>query len=192
MYKQCDLACPIHAEISYWMDRCNIYMDNPILNSDPRLISSAVRVLEDNKGSSVFVRSDNTVETADRLAYCAICLHGRGTGLSHGIYNLNFSLYVDEIKRSWQTRSESEDLEYMRIWSNSSTYLIVSHMDFVKFGDFESQTLLGLLQQRMSPSKTTLCVIPDKNKLVGSGPFFSQVNAMTILGDKNKKGAVRL
>lgn len=173
----CDLACSVHAEISYWMERCNIHMDNPVLLSSDDAINRAVMLIESHTGKTVSVSSKDTVFTGDLLSYVAICLHGTGTAFTNGIYKLNFSEYIDEIKRSWQTRDEPESLEFMRIWANTESYLIITGLDYVKFGDFESQTMLQLLQNRRSPNKTTFVVIPEKNSLVGSNTsgFFTQL-----------------
>lgn len=173
-WKQCDLACPIHAEISYWMERCNIDMSNPVLKCGKQAIDKAMSIIQSREGKLSVFRSKNPDIAADTLAYCAICLHGRGTALSHGIYSLNFANYIDETKRSWQSKYEPEDLEFMRIWSNSASYLIVSGLDYVKFGDFECQTLLRLLQDRRSTTKSTY-IVYGKENLVGSSDFFGRL-----------------
>lgn len=66
-------------------------------------------------------------------------------------------------------KSEPEDLEYTRIWTDSCKVLIVSNMDYVKFGDFESQTLLNILQSRQSSDKKTIIISPPVNRLVTGG-----------------------
>ena len=48
----------------------------------------------------------------------------------------------------------------MRIWSESAKILVVSNTDYVSFTDFESQTLLNLIQQRQSEGLTTIIVRP--------------------------------
>ena len=62
----------------------------------------------------------------------------------------------------------SDDLEYMRIWSETAKVLIISNFDYVTFGDFECQTLLTLLQSRQSEGFTTVLVTPPINSIVGS------------------------
>ena len=173
----CDLSCSVHAEISYWMERCNISMDNPVLHSSIESIQYCTSILEENKGKFVVVKCKDTVEFGDLLSYVAICLYGRGTALTHGIYKLNFAEYIEEIKHSWQLKSEPESLEFMRIWANTENYLIINGIDFVKFGDFESQTLLQLIQSRRSPQKCTILVVPERDSLVGNNTslFFTRL-----------------
>ena len=50
---------------------------------------------------------------------------------------------------------------------NSAKLLIISNLDYVNFGDFESQTLLTLLQDRERKDVTTILVSPPPNQLVG-------------------------
>ena len=176
MWRQCDLACPKHAEISYWMERCGVTMDSPVLKMDSQILESAVKFVEDNTGHiKTYITKDSTVIQAELLSYCAICLHGRGTQFSHGIYNLNFAEYLDELRQTWQTKYDSEKLQYMKIWSQSATYLIISHLDYVRFSDFECQTLLMLLQNREKPEKSTFIVTPPLSELVGNGSFFPRL-----------------
>ena len=120
---------------------------------------------------SYFAR--DTIKVAKAFCYCAICLYGQGTAFSGGVYHLNFHKYIDEIKKSWNTRYETDWLEYARLWSMSSDYLIISHMDYIKFNDFESQTLLSILQERSKPDKTTIVVVPKLNQIVGEGNFYA-------------------
>ena len=47
-WKQCDYACPIFAEISYWMERCNIDIRNPVLKSDQAAINKGIEIREGN------------------------------------------------------------------------------------------------------------------------------------------------
>lgn len=172
-YKQCDLACPIHAEISYWMERCNLDMNSSVLHESQKRLDLVKPIVENTTRPIQVIKSVTPVATADLISYYAICLYGHGTALNGGIYNLNYSEYLEETKRSWQTKYEPEDLEFMRIWSNSSDYLVISHLDYVKFNDFESQTLLNLMQSRDKPNKFTYIVIPnDLSYLVGYGSFF--------------------
>lgn len=168
----CDNACHVHAEIAYWMERCNIKINNPVLHIDTAQLNQCIDLIEGNIGKVNVYRAKNTVATADLFCYCAICKHGLGTGLNGGVYNLNFSKYIEEIRKSWQTRYESEELEFMRIWSNSAEFLIISRLDYVNFGDFESQTLLNIMQSRLHPDKSTYIIIPSEVNLLGKGDGF--------------------
>lgn len=172
-YTQCDMACPVHAEVTYWMERCGITMDNYALHASADNIQKFRNLLESGTGKINAIKAEKTVLAADLLSYCAICMYGHGTALSGGVYNLNYSEYIEEIKHSWNTREEDELLQFMKIWSSAANYLIISHLDYINFKDFESQTLLGLLQSREGAKKSTFIVIPKSSNLIGSGSFYN-------------------
>ena len=94
------------------------------------------------------------------------------------MYKLNFSQYLDETKKSWNTRYNSEHLEDVNIWINSSKYLVISNLGLIRFGDFESQTLLALLQQRYDTDKYTYVFLEKgKYSLLGKSDslFYSKL-----------------
>lgn len=174
----CDLACPVHAEILYWMKRCGLDINNPILNSSTAKIQYVTNLIKQNRYTVSAFKADKPVDSAHLFSYVAICNYGLGTGLNGGVYHLNFQQYLDELKQSWQTKFDSDDLSNMRIWNQSSNYLIISNLEYVKFGDFESQTLLSLLQSRDKPDKTTFIILSKKEPLVGSDSvFFSRLKS---------------
>ena len=172
----CDLACPRHAEILYWMKRCNLDINNPVLNSSSTKIQYVTELIKNNLNTICVFKADKPIDSANLFSYVAICNYGLGTGLNGGVYHLNFQNYIDELKRSWQTKFDSEDLMNIRIWNQSANYLIISNLEYVKFGDFESQTLLSLLQSRDKPSKSTFIILNKKEPLIGSDSvFFSRL-----------------
>lgn len=170
--KQCDLACPAHAEIKYWLDRCGIDIENNVYRTDASTLDSVRHIVESSTNRLNSMRVKDTLKASDLFCYCAICLYGRGNAFNGGVYNLNFHKYIDEIKKSWTNRYESEWLEYARLWNLSSDYLIISHLDYINFNDFESQTLLTLFQERNKSNKTTFVLLPKGIKLVGKGQFY--------------------
>jgi hypothetical protein len=69
----------------------------------------------------------------------------------------------------------------MKIWSETSKVLIISNFDYVNFGDFESQTMLNLIQQRQANNLVTILVSPQIGSLVSGkkSSFFDMlVNMM--------------
>lgn len=177
----CDAACPALVETSYLLERNDINMNSFVFKREPKYLASAINTLDKCRGKAKVVTATNTVNTAELLTYCAICQNWKGSRLHCNVYNLKYSTYIESIKQSWTTRTEPEDLEYMRIWSQSAKVLIISNLDYVSFGDFESQTLLNLLQYRHNPDQTTIIVTPPVNSLVGKGMFFVKLQQM--LGD---------
>lgn len=176
-YKQCDLACPANTEISYWMKRCGISMKNPCLSASKNKIDRARELLDEHSGETCYYKSSNPIEAADIFCYTAICLHGRGTALGNGIYHLDYASYIDKIKDSWNDHIESYDLQMIKVWINAAKYLFISNLDYVKFGDFESQTMLKLFNDRRDSDKTTF-LISGKEDLIGVGNFFPRLQSV--------------
>lgn len=171
----CDNSCPTLVETSYLLERNGISMKSSVFNQDEDTIKSADMIINAATDTikSVLTTGD-TVQVAEILTYCAICRNWQGSRLHCNVYNLRYSKYIEELKKSWTTKIEPESLEYMRIWSNSAKVLIISHLDFVNFGDFESQTLLNLLQSRQNTSQTTIIVSPPVSALVGKRSIGTQ------------------
>lgn len=178
----CDKSCPILVETSYLLERNGIGMDSDVFSASPTIIDNCVRFIteSDSKTSTFVVPSyQDTVQFADLLTYCAICLNWQGSRLHCNVYNLKYSRYIDELKKSWSTKGEPESLEYMRIWSESAKVLIISNLDYVNFGDFESQTLLNILQFRQTNRLTTILVTPPIKSLISTKPsaFFNSLKS---------------
>lgn len=162
----CDNSCPILVETSYLLERNGISMKSPVFNSSPEYIERAVSLLNKSSGQLSIATCQDTVSTAELFTYCAICLNWQGSRLHCNVYNLKYSTYLEDLKRSWTTKSEPESLQYTKIWASSAKVLIISNIDYVNFGDFESQTLLNLLQSRENTGQTTIIVSPNIHKLI--------------------------
>lgn len=171
----CDKSCPRLVETSYLLDRNDINIGSHVFSEK----SEIYRILEDSfsditSGLGVLVTND-TVRYSNILTYLNICKFWRGSRLHCDVYNLRYSKYIDSLKSTWNGSSESEELQYMKIWSNSAKVLIISNFDYVKFGDFESQTMLNLLQSRQSDGKVTILVSPPITSLVSTNSKFFDV-----------------
>ena len=190
----CDQSCPVLAETSYLLERNNINMNNKVFSAPDDKMQKMLGILAaaDGRFGTYIVPSDETsFYSADLLTYCAICKYWKGSRLHCMVYNLKYSKFVDELKKSWSGSGESELLEYMKIWSESAKVLIISNFDYVNFGDFESQTILNLLQTRQMNNLTTIMVSPQIGTLVSSknSTFFTMLASLmksNIL--KPKKG----
>ena len=190
----CDGSCPILAQTSYLLERNGINIKNPVFNSSAEDINKMHNLLEianeETYGLVVDNNNTNTIKVADLLAYVAICENWKGSNLHCTVYNLKYSVYLDELKKSWSTKSEPETLEYMRIWSQSAKILIVSNFDYVDFKEFESQTLLNLIQTRASSGLTTILVSPEPRKLMSTkfnNPFFATLKSNWLLKSEGAK-----
>ena len=190
----CDKSCPTLVETSYLLERNGIEMDDPIFSVSDDVLKKFSNILDEYDGkvytSLVSGSRYTTVQVADIITYVAICKNWRGSRLHCTVYNLRFSKYLDELKKSWSAKSEPETLEYMRIFSESAKVLIISNLDYVNFGDFESQTMLNLLQERQSREFTTILVSPPINQLVSTkgSVFFNRLKS--ILADSVKAASL--
>lgn len=167
----CDKSCPNLVETSYLLERNNIDMSSEVFKEFySQLDEMLVDLSKDESGiQTFFANSKDSVRVAEFITYCEICKNWKGSRLHCTVYNLKFSKYLDDTKKSWSMKGEPEDLEYVRIWIDTCKVLVISHMDYVKFGDFETQTLLNLLQSRQSGDKKTILVSPPLNRLVTAG-----------------------
>ncbi len=164
----CDLACGEFSEFEHWRIRNGLTLNNPVVKADYKQLMECYNILEaarsDTNTTSNFnhigiYSGQNPQYTADLITYIAICYYCKDIGFYQGVYELNFLKYLDEIKASWNTRSDSELLSDMKIWIQSSKYLVICNMGLVRFGDFESQTLLSIFQERYSEDKYTILVL---------------------------------
>lgn len=185
----CDMSCPLLVETSYLLERNGIAMNNPVFYDNAIDYDKILSVLSNAQGKiATYIATNgwNTNQCADILTYAAICQNWKGNQLHCSVYNLKYAKYLDEIKKSWSTKTEPESLEYMRIWSETAKVLIISNLDYVNFGDFESQTLLNLFQTRSNPDFTTIVVSPPIKQLVSAkfSMFFNSLKNVLSAGVK--------
>lgn len=176
----CDQSCPILAQTSYLMDRNNLSIKSLVLRANSKDLDKCNKHLDMFDGKLSTYLSHDTAVDADLLTYCAICRNWRGSQLHCTVYNLKFSKFLDDTKQSWSKKSDPESLEYIRIWSESAKVLIISNIDFVNFGDFESQTLLNIIQSRRELGKSTIIVTPPIGQLVNKpgSVFFDRLHSI--------------
>ena len=174
----CDRACPNLVESSYLLERNGLKADSAVRSSSQADVDNALSQLEKSENEFKVIVSDNTAATANLLTYCAICKYWQGNRLHCNVYHLRFSNHIDSLQRSWGLKEVPEALEYEQIWIASAKLLIISNIDFVKFQDFQSQTLLNIIHSRMVNGLTTIVVSPKIQTLVGSGMFFSRIKEM--------------
>lgn len=177
----CDKSCPILAEISYLMERNKISMKSDVFRLSQNDLNKSIEILHriqnDTNKFGVVVDID-TIKVANILAYCSICQNWKGNRLHCNVYSLKFSSYIDTIQKSWSSNSTSDSFEYEQIWINTSKVLIISSIDFVQFKDFQTQTLLNIIHERMENGLCTIIVSPKLSTLVGQGQFFNRMQAM--------------
>lgn len=167
--RTCDLACRKFAEFEHWSRRCGFSVKNAVIRASIKELEQADNVLqasmhdEDNYNSNyrhISVCKDAKSQyAADLISYVAICKYCKDIGFYHGVYKLNFSQYLETVKASWNSREPLQELEDMKMWIASAKYLIIYNMGLVRFGDFESQTLLTIFQERYADNNYTILVL---------------------------------
>lgn len=185
----CNTSCPALAQTSYLLERNDIKMNSPVFKMSDAELQKYYHLLDESIGkttSVIVANGDFTNQAADALTYCAICDNWRGSQLHCTVYNLKFTKYLETLQNSWSFGDDSSDrVSQMKIWVNNARVLIISNLDFINFKDFQSQTLLSLLQSRVGMDLTTIVVTPPISSLVGDGQFFSRLTS--VLG-KQKVG----
>ena len=164
----CDKSCPNLVETTYLLERNKIDITSPVFKDLYYLLDSMMKDLAkvETGVQTFFANSTDSVRVADFITYCEICKNWKGSRLHCTVYNLRYSRFLDDVKKSWGMKQEPEDLEYQRIWIDTCKVLVISNMDYVKFGDYETQTLLNLIQQRQTGDKKTILVTPPINRIV--------------------------
>lgn len=167
----CDKSCPILVETSYLLERNHIDMHSDVFKKMYKHIDPIMKDLAKSESSvqTFIVNSRDSVAASELITYCEICKNWKGSQLRCSVYNLRYSKFLEDSKKSWNMKEEPEDLQYTRIWMEKCKVLIISHMDYVRFGDFETQTLLNILQSRQSNDKKTIIITPSVDRLVTSG-----------------------
>lgn len=192
----CDKSCPTYVETSYLLERNGIDMNSDVFKEFYSKLDDVTTKLSKSESGiqTFFVNSKDSVKVAEFITYCEICKNWRGSRLHCTVYNLRYSKYIDDVKKSWSMKGEHEELEYIRIWIETAKVLIISHMDYVKFSDFEIQTLLNLLQSRQSGDKKTIIISPPVNRLVTSGGSSSNMffESLKQIMNSSKVGTVEL
>ena len=194
----CDKSCPNLVETSYLLERNKIDMSSPVFKEHYYLLETMMKDLAKTESGlqTFFVNSKDSVRVADFITYCEICKNWKGSQLHCTVYNLRYSRFLDDVKKSWGMKQEPEDLEYQRIWIDTCKVLIVSNMDYVKFGDYETQTLLNLIQSRQTGDKKTILVVPPINRIVTAGSSNNSSNlffeSLKQILNSTKVGTVEL
>lgn len=173
----CDSACPTLVETSYLRERNGLIGNIQVFKEKQQTYSKLLDALHTTSTLGVLI-SDNTVSTSNALTYAAICEHWQGNRLHCSVYHFRLSNYIESLQRSWQMKEISDSFDYEQIWLSQAKVLIISGLDYIQFKDFHAQTLLNIIQDRISRNLSTFIVSPKINTLVGSGVFFGRLKQL--------------
>lgn len=192
----CNFACARNGIYISWANRCKLKLDNPAyfcskhdVIDDTQVILRAV--LDDNPNSRYthlsFVKDSQSKKRADRICYVILGKYIDQLGVSNGLYSLDFDYYLSTLKESWSMpEGKSAKLDELNIQSKSAKYLIIYNLDSVRFGDFESQTLMRMYQSRNDVNKYTINVLGNgKYPIVGKSEsiFYARIkDEMSLRG----------
>lgn len=181
----CRLVCPTFQQVDYLLSQNDLLPPNSVFSMPEDKYQYVDDILSKYVEGVHVIENSNPNDIAKLLTYCSICNHWKGSKFSMSVYQLKFSKYIERMRASWSMREEPDDLQYMKIWSQSSKVLIISNLDYVSFGDVECQALLQLIQDREDQGKLTFVVLKTLTNLVGRSSFF-KVFSEVLKGAKIK------
>ena len=121
------------------------------------------------KGSTIYITANRGNKMlGDIYAWLAACKLCPYYGSDVTVYHLKYSKYLEQLRQSWATKYEPEELIEARCFISTARVLIVSSLEYVQYKDFESQTLFSLLGERSyNRDFTTIVIGPDINTWLG-------------------------
>lgn len=121
------------------------------------------------KGSTIYITANHGNKMlGDIYAWLAACKLCPYYGSDVTVYHLKYSKYLEQLRQSWATKYEPEELIEARCFINTARVLIVSSLEYVQYKDFESQTLFSLLGERSYNREfTTIVIGPEINTWLG-------------------------
>lgn len=128
------------------------------------------------KGSTIYITANRGNKMlGDIYAWLAACKLCPYYGSDVTVYHLKYSKYLEQLRQSWATKYEPEELIEARCFINTARVLIVSSLEYVQYKDFESQTLFSLLGERSYNREfTTIVIGPEINTWLGPHIIRSQ------------------
>ena len=121
------------------------------------------------KGSTIYITANRGNKMlGDIYAWLAACKLCPYYGSDVTVYHLKYSKYLEQLRQSWATKYEPEQLIEARCFINTARVLVVSSLEYVQYKDFESQTLFSLLGERSYNREfTTIVIGPEINTWLG-------------------------
>lgn len=166
----CDMSCVKNAMTTILLEKSSIKLSDDVYQVCESDKEKCWNFISSHEGQVMCVHNNNPSKYADIYTFACICNMAVGHGATVSVYHLNYTKYLEDIRRSW-TYGMSGALREVQAFTTSCKILIISHLDYCNFREFECQTLLNLLQDRSDSSYTTLLVLKDIQLLSGSGAF---------------------
>lgn len=167
----CDMSCPKNVMSEVLLEKCGIVISDSMYTVSEALKQDCWNILESHTGEIITVFNNDPITKADTFIFAGICKMCQGHGTAINVYHLKFTKYIQMIRDSW-AQGVGQDLQEAAAYVKTSKILIISGLDYFVFKDFESQTLLNILQDRSQPDQITVVVVRSIDSLVGTGSFF--------------------
>lgn len=171
---QCDLSCSKNAVSQILLEKSEIGPTNIANSFSINDKQKCHNIIQSSLGRCRTVEVSDTIQFSDTLTYVGICDMHEGHGSNISVYHLKYSKYIQMLRDSW-TYGSTTALREMQAFITSSKILVISGLDYVMFKDFECQTLLTIMQDRLKADMSTILVVKSVTELNGQGVFFKSL-----------------
>lgn len=164
----CDYSCGKNVLFDVMMKKSEIKPQD-VGTISVKLRDKVKQDLTKFKGSTIYITANRGNKMlGDIYAWLAACKLCPYYGSDVTVYHLKYSKYLEQLRQSWATKYEPEELIEARCFINTARVLIVSSLEYVQYKDFESQTLFSLLGERSYNREfTTIVIGPEINTWLG-------------------------
>lgn len=164
---ECNFTCIKGVTSGYYVDASNFPLySSEFMNfyTDEDFVKFGKIIKDHRRGYGVVV-SKGRKYLADAFFYAAMVIENYHSLYWPEAFMLNYRKYTDSYRRSWTTGEEPDSLQEARYNAEHCCTLIITGLDTMIFGDFESQTLLALLEDRNKAKQSTILVMSDVDNI---------------------------
>ena len=164
---ECNFTCIKGVTSQYYVDASNFPLySSEFMNfyTDEDFVRFGKIIKDHRRGYGVVV-SKGRKYLSDAFFYAAMVIENYHSLYWPEAFMLNYRKYTDSYRRSWTTGEEPDSLQEARYNAEHCCTLIITGLDTMIFGDFESQTLLALLEDRNEAKQSTIIVMSDVDSI---------------------------
>lgn len=164
---ECNFTCIKGVTSEYYVDASNFPLySSEFMNfyTDEDFVRFGKIIKDHRRGYGVVV-SKGRKYLSDAFFYAAMVIENYHSLYWPEAFMLNYRKYTDSYRRSWTTGEEPDSLQEARYNAEHCCTLIITGLDTMIFGDFESQTLLALLEDRDKAKQSTILVMSDVDNI---------------------------
>lgn len=164
---ECNFTCIKGVTSQYYVDASNFPLySSEFMNfyTDEDFVKFGNIIKDHRRGYGVVV-SKGRKYLSDAFFYAAMVIENYHSLYWPEAFMLNYRKYTDAYRRSWTTGEEPDSLQEARYNAEHCCTLIITGLDTMIFGDFESQTLLALLEDRNKAKQSTIIVMSDVDSI---------------------------